>query len=516
MPIYPAGSINTSALVVPDLYVLIVPPQPAINGVPSNIVGVVGGASWGPLNSPIPIGSYSEFQTYFGALNNATYDAGTAVAIMQQQGASAFSVVRVSDGTDTKASYTLGTSPSEITFTALYSGTTGNSISVIISAGGASASWNVSVVLPGVLNELFVNITGMGNAFWVNVANAINNGQGPLRGVSQLISATASTGVTAATAATYNLTGGTNGMSGLTTTTEVGTNGVPRTGMYALLQQDISVLLLADATDQTQWSTILGFALTNGMYAMVPFAAGTSISTAITDIQSDGLDSFGIKAMHGDWLYWYDQVNQLTRLVSPASFAAGKIAALDPSQSSLNKQLFGISGSQTAGLVGSPQQYTYSSADLQALFSAGIDVICNPAPGGAYWAVRGGINTSLNAAVNGDNYTRLTNYIASTLNAGLGIFVGQKITSSMDQSAVATIGSYLSNLLQQSLLGDPNQTPLPYKVIGGLGAGTPNPQSLTGLGYYRINVAVTYAPINRFFIVALQGGQTVVTSQSLV
>ena len=43
MPIVQQGSLNTTALVVPDLYVQIVPPQNLVlNGVPTNVVGVVG------------------------------------------------------------------------------------------------------------------------------------------------------------------------------------------------------------------------------------------------------------------------------------------------------------------------------------------------------------------------------------------------------------------------------------------------------------------------------------------
>jgi hypothetical protein len=89
-----------------------------------------------------------------------------------------------------------------------------------------------------------------------------------------------------------------------------------------------------------------------------------------------------------------------------------------------------------------------------------------------------------------------------------------KITQTMDQEATSTLGSFLSTLQQQGLLGDPSAPP-PFSVTGGLGPGTINPQSRTQLGYYQINVAVTYSPINRFFIVNLQGGQTVVTSQPL-
>ena len=46
MPISQQGNVNTTALIVPDLYVQIVPPQNLIlNGVPTNILGVVGTAS---------------------------------------------------------------------------------------------------------------------------------------------------------------------------------------------------------------------------------------------------------------------------------------------------------------------------------------------------------------------------------------------------------------------------------------------------------------------------------------
>jgi hypothetical protein len=43
------GQLNTAALQVADVYVQIVPPQFLINGIPTNIVGIVGSASWGPV-----------------------------------------------------------------------------------------------------------------------------------------------------------------------------------------------------------------------------------------------------------------------------------------------------------------------------------------------------------------------------------------------------------------------------------------------------------------------------------
>ena len=51
MSISQYGALNTTALITPDLHVIIVPPsQLTIKGVSTNIVAVVGTASWGPVN----------------------------------------------------------------------------------------------------------------------------------------------------------------------------------------------------------------------------------------------------------------------------------------------------------------------------------------------------------------------------------------------------------------------------------------------------------------------------------
>ena len=61
MPIVQQGSVNTTALIVPDLYVQIVPPQNlVINGVPTDVIGVVGTASWGPMNKPAIVATMSD------------------------------------------------------------------------------------------------------------------------------------------------------------------------------------------------------------------------------------------------------------------------------------------------------------------------------------------------------------------------------------------------------------------------------------------------------------------------
>lgn len=514
MPIVQQGSINTTALVVPDLYVQIVPPQNLVlNGVPTDIIGVVGTASWGPVNQPVTIGTMANYAAVFGAIVARKYDLGTQVAIAVQQGAANFRCVRVTDGTDTAASYTLFATASAfpLQLTALYTGSFGNGISVILSAGSQASTWRLTLTAPGRAPEVFDNIAApSAAAFWSNVTTAVNTGLTALRGPSQLVVASLGTAATAPQVlASQGLSGGSDGALGATTASLIGQDTLPRTGLFALRGQGCSLGLLADGDDATQLSVQAGFALSEGLYMIATRPSGDSISAAIFAKQAAGLDSYGVKLMFGDWIYWNDQTNAVVRLVSPQAFAAGRLANLSPEQSSLNKQLYGVVGSQKSGNPSSGQTTSYSSAELGQLLGSGIDVISNPQPGGSFWGVRGGHNSSSNAATNGDNYTRLTNYISSTLATGMGQYVGQVINATLFQRVRATQLSYLQNLLSQSILGSTDGS-LPFSVVCDT---SNNPNSRTNLGYVQSDAQVQYQAINEKFIVNIEGGQTVQVSR---
>lgn len=495
------GAINTTALIVPDLYVQIVPPQVSqLNGVPTNVLGIVGTASWGPVNAPTVLGSMADYARQFGAIQNRKYDLGTAVAIATQQGANNIVGVRVTDGTDTAASVALTTN---ITFTSKYTGTLGNSASVQLATGSATNSWKAIVSMPGQAAEVFDNITGTGNAFWLNLAAAINNGQYGLRGPSNMIVATAGAGTTSPTAGTSALTGGTDGATTITSAVLVGVDTSPRKGMYALRGAGASVAMLADVDDLTTWTTQNAYTLSEGTYMVLTGPAGDTIANAVSSRAAVGVDSYGIKPIFGDWCYWADPVNGVTRLVSPQAFCAGRLANLAPQHSSLNKPLNGIVGTQKTS-----QNLTYSVAELQTLISAGWDVITNPVPGGNYFGMRVGHNGSSNPATQGDNYTRMTNYVASTIGAGMGRFVGRLQSSDpkdpLRPEAKATIDSFLQAMVDQRQI-DSFTTQCDLNN---------NPPSRIAAGYLQIDVAVRYLGVVEKFLVNLQGGQTVVTRQS--
>ncbi|MDE8342957.1 MAG: phage tail protein [Acidocella sp.] len=512
MPILQQGSINTTALVVPDLYVQIVPPQNLVlNGVPTNIIGVIGTATWGPVGQPAIIGTMADYAAAFGPIMPRKYDMATQVATAVQQGASNFRCVRVTDGTDTAAQlgvfYTGSNGP--LVLTALYTGSMGNQIVVTFAPGSAVNSWSMSVSMPGLTPEVFDNLTGSGQIFYQNLVNAVNLGNGVLRGPSQIIVAAMGNSFSAnPVAGSYAFSygsAGSDGANNVNAATLVGNDTLPRRGMYALRSQGCSLGLLADADDQTQWTNQVAFGLSEGVYMIGTGPAGDVITNAVTAKQNAGIDSYAFKLLFGDWIWWSDTVNAQTRLVSPQGFVAGRLGNLSPEQSPLNKPLYGIIGSQKSGQPGTAQASTYASADLQTLFLAGIDVIANPQPGGSYWGVRCGHNSSSNAAINGDNYTRMTNYIAATLNSGMGLFVGQVINSTLFQQIRSTQLQFLSMMLLEGMLGSTDGS-LPYSVVCDT---TNNPISRTSLGYVQCDVQVQYQGINEKFIINIEGGQTV-------
>jgi len=513
MPIVQQGSINTTALVVPDLYVQIVPPQNLVlNGVPTDVIAMVGSAAWGPIGQAVIVGSMAEYAQNFGPIMPRKYDMGTQVATAVQQGAQNFRCVRVSNGTDTAAQLGLfyNNSPNgPLVLTACYTGSYGNQVGGAFLAGSQPNTWRVSITLPGFTPEVFDNIGGTGQAFWQNVVNAINNGQSTQRGPSRIVVASPgnsfTTMPTAGIFSFYYGTPGTDGASSLNAAILVGSDVSPRRGMYALRGQGCSIGVLADADDSTQWTDQVQFGLSEGVYMICSGPAGDTISNAISAKQAAGLDSYAAKLMFGDWIWWSDQVNSTVRLVSPQGFVAGRLGNLSPEQSSLNKPLYGVIGTQNSGNPGTGQSNVYSDADLQTMFGAGIDVIANPQPGGAYWGVRCGHNSSSNSAVDGDNYTRLTNYIAATLAAGMGQYVGRLVNASLFQQIRATLLSYFQNLLQQGQLGSVDGSQ-PFSVICDT---SNNPLSRTSLGYVQADCQVQYQAINEKFIVNVEGGQTV-------
>jgi hypothetical protein len=659
--VFQLGQINTAALNVSDVYVQIVPPQLLLNGIPTNIVGVVGTASWGPVGAAAIVGGYSDYTTQFGQMVPRKYDLGTQVYTASLQGGAAiFRTVRVSDGTDVAASATVQTNC--MTITSKYTGSSGNLDSVSIAAGSSPNSFKATVNHPGQISEIYDNvfqgvqslsvtagtgytsvpslvftapqlattsslvpitatatislkllaapsaaaggsgyvvgntislgngiivtvaavssgsvtsvtltnggaitagviptnpvaqvstngsgtgatfnlsafglgaatITQNGNgyssaptvtvvggggsggsvtatiAYWPNIVAAINSGQYGLRGPSRFVVATNGVGTSSPQTSTYPLTGGTDGAN-VNATSLIGVDVIPRTGMYALRGMGCSMGVLADADDFTTWSLQIAFGQSEGVYMIGTGPFGDSITNAVAVKASAGIDAYQFKLMLGDWVYILDTVNGgIQRLVSPQGFVAGMLGNLNPANSTLNKPMLGIVGTQK-----SLTQIPYTTADLQVLAQNGIDVICNPIPGYTAFGCRNGRNTSSNPAVHGDNYTRMTHFIAYTIGFGIGKYVGQLQTPDTRQRAKTTLETFFSNLQQQGLIGNITGNDAFVVKLDN----DNNPFSRVSLGYMQADIRVTYLSVIEYFIVNIEGGQTVFIDRKTV
>lgn len=506
MTVVASGAVNVTANIVPDLYVQIVKPQVVLfTGIPTNILGMVGTAQWGPVNSPVIIGNMTQFAEQFGAIQNRKYDLGTQMAVAVLQGAADFRVVRVTDGTDTAAAATA----QGLTATSKYTGSGANGVRVLIEAGSAAGSYRVTVAMLGRASETFDNLAvgATGNGIWVAIANAINQGVAGQSGPSEIVVATAGASTTApAVPATLVLAGGTDGAGGVGATQLIGADTGTRTGMYALRGSGASIGVLVDCDASSTFTEQASFGLSEGVYMVAVGPAGQTVADAITAKQTAGVDSYAIKVLHGDWIYWSDPVNGVQRLVSPQGFSAGLLASLSPEQSTLNKPMFGVVATQRTFA-----KRRYSAAELASLGGAGIDVITNPLPRGNVFGARIGRNSSTDARLHGDNYTRMTNYIAFTLNARMGLFIGE-LQSTRDGAgtlrnrARAALDQLGQQMLDAGMLDD-FQTILDRSN---------NPDAAVALGNMRADFKAKYLSVVERFFINVEGGQSVTVRRESV
>jgi hypothetical protein len=152
------GQANLAALSVPGVFFDILLPQPFIAGTPTNIVGLVGVGSWGPVNSVINGSTPYDVSLSIGPPLVRTYDMASYVAASSQVGGTiGYQMVRVTDGTDVAAT---GTIQSALTLTAKYTGVLGNGITASLQNGSAANSYMAVVSFPGLQPEQFNNVAG--------------------------------------------------------------------------------------------------------------------------------------------------------------------------------------------------------------------------------------------------------------------------------------------------------------------------------------------------------------------
>lgn len=626
MPIVNDGSLNIAALVVDDVYIVVVPPQtPIVSGVPTDGIGLVGTAMKGEPNKAILVGDTQSLVSAFGDLTTHTNDLVTEAVGAMKQGANNLWCVRVTDGSDTKAIKQIldSTGAGAVNLTAKSSGTWGNTISgslgvgsnntatygvgtitvdppvgtvgqtvqitingiqvtytlpandnvnsvasnlaylintnstlkkivaatvvgnvatvtaltpgtignytltkggtgagnVVVAGftgGGGTPTWKLSINSSYDLPEIFDNITTAGFADLIGaLISAVNNGLVGVRGPSVIVTAAFGGGSSIIPIQTGfgTFATGTDGRTNIATSLMVGLDGFTRTGMYALRNLPISQFGLAGLSDTTAWALMLQFAKEENMVAVMSFPANTSTQTAAVNKVASGIDDYHAIIMK-DWLWLSDTKNNMIRQVSPIGPMLGEISTLSPERSPSNKPINGYIGTERTGYVASngtvvpALPYTYG--ELALLESNGINFITRPSVGGDYFACRHGQNASTSATVNGINYSKMTIFLTESFRQAMGFAVGEPHTAELRRRVKSAISQFLSSLQnpgagRQPMIGDPNGGPA-YSITCDA---TNNPDNLVAQGYLFVNVQVKYLAIVRFFVLSLEGGQSV-------
>ncbi|OYV96083.1 MAG: hypothetical protein B7Z62_08910 [Deltaproteobacteria bacterium 37-65-8] len=500
--------------IAPGLTVVIFPPSNVyINGLATDGLGSVGVASWGPVNMPvIGLGNPAQVQAMYGPITNRPRDISTAADVYSKNFVQSMTFVRVTDATDVAAQLSLmdtaGTPVLGLKLTAKYTGIVGNTFTGAITTGTAVATYKLTLTRSGFVPEVWDNIPGTGAAFWANALSAVNNGIPGSAGPSQNFVATIGTSSAAPNiTTTYAATGGTDGATGVTDTMMVGTDGLTRTGMYALRKTGVQVGNLIDCVTSTTWLAQAQFGLAEGIYFKGADTHGTSLTTAGTDLATAGVDAYSFSLAPGDFCWYADTVNGVNRSLSPATYLAAIQAATSPEQSILNKPIYGLIGTDRSNA-----NNLYAQSEKELAVQNRLDYIANPSPGGNYFSSQTALNTSSNSGTNGDNYTRMTNYIAFTINAALGYVIGQLQTTAQRRNTRNTLNAFFNNMWKSTpqMIGDVNNpTTQPWSVI--LDASN-NTSASVALGNEIAAVNVTYLSVVRRFIVNFQGGQGVVAS----
>ena len=503
MPVQIITNSSLGSITVDGAYVVESSPLATAGaGVNSSLGAIVGTASWGPIGIPTPFSDtpslYSAFGRSLAGANNlvtegyfACYSSNNFLGIRAVDGSQQFSTVTLTNAASAAA----------ITINAKYTGVEGNYISILLSTGSNSTvsapTMTAAVFRQGYASELYPNLPNSGGTFWANLASALNNGISGTRPASNYVTATTVSATASAvpTSGAIFLSGGANGDASITTAMLVGVAGSSNPAMQNV-PSTVFQFILAGCTDPTVFPTASAFAQSIGAIAVCAFPSGTSPSSAVSLRSANNGVSINL-ALVKDFINFFDPTINQQRLVSPLGEVLGLICSLPPEASPGNKPYgSGFTNFLNTDQLGVP----YSYANLGILEQAGILTITNPIPRGSVYGLPHGNNAS---GTSGINYTRMTNYLAESLGALMGQFVGElQGTSPQDptrNAARGVINGFMQQLLQQNRISA-------YNLVLD---NSNNTNLLIGEGYMLATVQVQYLAAVQYFVLSLQGGQNI-------
>lgn len=301
------------------------------------VVGIVGGATKGPVNTPTLITSEAQFVNTFGAPALTNY--GQAAAILFLQNGSQLYYQRVTNGNDTIAKATVPSSSSTPTtsfiFESKYTGSGYNGDYIIISNINTTSTPTTFTAQvynsAGTLLQTFANVsmysssssyfpTVMSNSNLPYVISDPNNGAG-----------------STPKAGTYTLSGGTSGDSNIPDANVIGTGG---TGVSAFTYTDlypIDLLITPGFNSEAVISNVLNLANQLGtFFYIIDPPQGITVQEVIEWSNGQGSYSSSMvslnnyySAVYWPWVEYYDAYNGVYRWMPPSAFMASQYAYND-------------------------------------------------------------------------------------------------------------------------------------------------------------------------------------------
>jgi len=540
----PFTSQGASQQIVPGVYINVLPPLQALNPyINTTLNAFVGGANYGPVNSPVFVGNGAGILAAFGNDSIGAGSGGINVSLVQE-GLMALNedgnsvLVRQTDGTDTAAYIDMLDASSGIVLilTLADTGSYPNGNPATNTAAAAARidlvgvyNFRITLFFPGAAPTVYNNIFG-GNpytaaTFKLNAIAAINGtapnsvpdphficsgGSSTIVPVTGVVTTVPSSGAGA----------GTDGTSGLTFATLIGADSQTgaRTGIYALRGTNAFQMAICGLTDLSKAATVSAFCTSEGIalgFATVPI--GTSDSAAVGLRQTNAV-VYGNMVLVKDFVYTYDSIFQTYRYVSPIGKAMGIIGLCPPYASPIN-QPWNITGNTAANVLSTEQTRNgpRSTDEIAYLITNGFICITNQMPinNDAYGLAWDVTSTGDPNANNGAGYyipvERMNIFLAQAFNDIGGGLVGnnQSIspTDTFRQTAKAAYNNFLTNLQPP---GGPNQIDQ-FVVTCDL---TNNTLANIANGICYVSILVRYLGVVRVLYVTLQGGTNVVVSNT--
>jgi len=311
--------------------------------------GVLGGATWGPEDEPTVITNENDMTLQFGKPVASDYGLHSGLHYLRR--GNQLMYCRVGNNAQKADAIVLenGSSATNMTITAKYSGSRGNNIQVTIANGTTAGKYKVTVVMPlddeGLVTdtETFYDLDYTTTSKYF-MEDAVNDGVYAEMNKSRYIEIDVEDGATAPTLGTYTLgqspnTAGTDGITGLTSADYIGLyTGQSATGLKAFANAeilDVNLLAVPGVTDASVLFELLSTCETRAdAMAIIDPRWGLNTNEVVTwhnDPAETGGNSLNSSygALYWPWIQAYDAYTQKDMWFPPNGFVAAQMAYND-------------------------------------------------------------------------------------------------------------------------------------------------------------------------------------------